>query len=44
MTVLIAGVWICRIGLLVCDTTMTQMMQEVIPQGSRGVRNIRNLH
>ena len=37
MALLILGVCASRIGLWVFDTTVTQMMQELVPEGIRGV-------
>ncbi|KAL7577261.1 hypothetical protein ACA910_002009 [Epithemia clementina (nom. ined.)] len=37
MALLVAGVWASRIGLWVFDISITQMMQELIPEGIRGV-------
>ena len=36
-SLLVSGVWFSRIGLWVFDITITQMMQELIPPGIRGV-------
>ncbi|KAL7574171.1 hypothetical protein ACA910_014849 [Epithemia clementina (nom. ined.)] len=37
MTLLVAGVCASRIGLWVFDVSVTQMMQELVPEGIRGV-------
>ena len=37
MALLVAGVWASRIGLWVFDISISQMMQELIPEGIRGV-------